>query len=86
MPPETFDGTSRLMDPVAPSVTEAEFALLVRHAGLSLDDEGRSALFEVYGHFEAMLARVRIPGPLTARDRAAEPAHLFVPGQGWDRP
>ncbi len=68
------------METIAPSVSEAEFAVLVRHAGLTLDDAQRATLYEVFGHFEAMCARVRTP----ARDRGAEPSHIFVPGQGWD--
>ena len=68
-----------------PSVTEADFAVLARRAGLPLDAAQRQALFEVYGHLEAMLERVRTPrGPSRERGRDAEPAHVFVPGQGWD--
>ena len=70
------------MDPIVPSVSEADFAHLVRRAGLDLDADQRRVLHEVYGHFEAMLGRVR---GRHGRDRArgAEPAHVFVPSQGW---
>ena len=66
---------------IEPSVTAEEFALLVRHAGLPLDSQQRAGLFAVYGHFEAMLERNRHAE--TPRPRGAEPAHVFVPGQGW---
>lgn len=59
----------------APSVSEDEFAVLVRRAGLPLDATQRQALYEVFGHFEAMLERNR--GAMRAR--GAEPAHVFVP-------
>lgn len=66
----------------APSVSEEEFAVLVRRSGLPLDEAQRRVLHEVYGQFEAMLERNRAAG----RTRGAEPAHVFVPGQGWDAP
>jgi hypothetical protein len=56
-----------------PSITEAEFAILVKRAGLSLTDAQRAALFEGYGYLEDMVKRVRTP-----RGREAEPAHIFV--------
>ena len=59
-----------------PSVTEAEFEILVRRAGLTMDEAQRKVLHEVYGHLEAMLDRIRTP-----RDRGAEPAHIFVADQ-----
>jgi len=63
-----------------PAYTEAEFAVLVRRAGLTLDDRQRAALHEVMPAFETMLERAR--GARGAgRDRAAEPAHIFIPGQ-----
>lgn len=70
------------METIAASVSEDEFALLVRRAGLPLDATQRRALHEVYGHFEQMLERNRT----ATRTRGAEPAHIFVPGQGWDLP
>ena len=71
-----------MSDAPPPSVTEEEFALLVRRAGLPLDAAQRRTLHEVYGHFEAMVERNRTAN----RTRGAEPAHVFVPGQGWDTP
>jgi hypothetical protein len=56
-----------------PSITEAEFAVLVKRAGLKLTDQQRAALYEGYGFVEQMVAQVRTP-----RDRAAEPAHIFT--------
>jgi hypothetical protein len=58
---------------VKPSITEEEFAFLVRRAELPLTDAQKSELYKVYGFVEQMVARVRTP-----RDRAAEPAHIFV--------
>lgn len=66
------------MDTIKPSVTDAEFAVLVRHAGLPLTEAQRTMLYGVYGHLEVMLALLRTP-----RDRGAEPSHVFLPGQGW---
>ncbi len=63
-----------------PSVSPADFEVLARRAGLTLTDVQRATLFEVYGSFEAMLVRLR---GATTRVRGAEPAHVFVPGQGW---
>lgn len=62
-----------------PSVSPAEFEVLVRRAGLTLTEAQRATLFEVYGSFEVMLDRLRGTGD---RSRGAEPAHIFVPGQG----
>ena len=66
------------MNEPKPSVSSQEFATLVQRAGLRLDDGQRAELYGVYGQFEAMLARMR-----NGRDRSAEPAHVFVPGQAW---
>lgn len=67
----------------AAGVTEAEFAVLVRRAGLPLDEAERRVLHEVYGHLERMLDRNRTPLAGGDRVRGAEPATVFVPGQGW---
>ena len=66
------------MDAIKPTVTEAEFAVLVRRAALPLTEAQHTMLYGVYGHLEAMLALLRTP-----RDRGAEPSHVFLPGQGW---
>lgn len=71
------------MDDIKPSVTEAEFAVLIRHSGLPVTEAQRAVLYDVFGHFEAMCARVRTVGDGT-RDRGAEPSHVFRPEQGWD--
>ena len=65
-----------------PGVTEAEFAVLVRRAGLPLDEGARRVLHGVYGHLEGMMERNRVPVAGGDRTRS-EPAHVFVPGQGW---
>lgn len=69
-----------MSDAPRPSVTEVEFAVLVRRAGLPGDEAQRATLYEVYGYFEVMLERNRTP----MRERRAEPAHVFIPlsGQG----
>ena len=56
-----------------PSITEAEFATLVKRAGLTVTDQQRAALYEGYGYVEEMIARVRTP-----RGREAEAAHIFT--------
>jgi hypothetical protein len=56
-----------------PSITEAEFAVLVKRAGLTLSEKQRAALYEGYGYLEDMIAKVRTP-----RGREAEPAHIFT--------
>lgn len=63
-----------------PGASREEFAVLARHAGLTLSEAQQSTLYEVYGHLETMLARLRGSGD---RARGAEPAHVFVPGQEW---
>ncbi len=68
------------MPDVKPSVTTTDFKVLTTRAGLTLSDAQHDTLFEVYGQLEAMLARLRSP---SERPRSAEPAHIFVPGQGW---
>lgn len=64
------------------SLTLEEFAVLVRRAGLPLDAAQTAALHDVHGHLEAMTARNRTTLDGKVRDRPAEPAHVFVPGQG----
>lgn len=69
----------------APSVSEGEFATMLRRAGLDVDVASNAALHEVYGHLERMLARNRLTVAGTPRGRAAEPASVFVPDQAWPR-
>jgi hypothetical protein len=56
-----------------PTISEAEFAVLAKRAGLNLTDQQRAELYQGYGFVEEMIARVRTP-----RGREAEPAHIFV--------
>ena len=58
------------------SISEAEFDVMVAQAGLPLSAEQKRTLHEVYWIMEAMIARVNQPMPL-----AAEPAHIFIPGE-----
>lgn len=68
------------------SMTVEEFAVLVRRAGLPLDAAQQAVLRGVHGRLEAMAQRVRTPFPDATRGRAAEPAHIFVPGQAAPGP
>jgi hypothetical protein len=65
---------------VTSSVTKDEFVVLAKRAGLTLSEAQQGTLYEVYGHLETMLSRLR---GSVARARGAEPAHIFVPGQEW---
>ncbi len=55
-------------------IDQASFGGMLDRTGLTLSDAQKSALFEVYPAFQAMIARVSAPLP-----RAAEPAVIFVP-------
>ncbi len=68
------------------SLTAKEFAVLVRCAGLPLDVAQQAVLHGVHGRLEAMMQRVRTSSPGAVRDRAAEPAHIFVPGEASPTP
>ncbi|HEY3908319.1 MAG TPA: hypothetical protein VGM07_00335 [Stellaceae bacterium] len=54
-------------------ISVERFALLVERAGLKLTPEQFEELRQAYRHVERMQRSVR-----RARDRAAEPAHIFV--------
>lgn len=56
--------------------TEADFAALIRHAGISPSEQQIAELYEGWAWIEQMLERLRGPSP---RPREAEPAHVFVP-------
>jgi hypothetical protein len=60
------------------TITPAEFDFLVRRAGLTLSETQKAEMIGVYPLVAAMAARIRTP----PRDRMAEPAHIFVPGEG----
>jgi hypothetical protein len=56
-------------DPISPD----RFAVLVERAGLRLTPEQFEELWQGHRFVERMIRTVRRP-----RDRAAEPAHIFV--------
>ncbi len=66
------------------TVTEAEFEVLLRRAGLALDPAERAAIHAVWGKVEALRAQVRIlalapsPGAGEVAAAAAEPATTFA--------
>jgi hypothetical protein len=60
-------------DPISPQ----RFAVLVERAGLKLTPEQFEELRQGYRFVERMIRSVRRP-----RDRAAEPAHIFVQPRG----
>ncbi|MGA8550290.1 MAG: hypothetical protein WB678_08640 [Stellaceae bacterium] len=55
------------------SISRERFAVLVERAGLTLTPEQFEELRQAYPQVERMQRNVRRP-----RDRAAEPAHIFV--------
>jgi uncharacterized membrane protein len=55
------------------SISSERFAVLVERAGLKLTPEQFEELRQAYRQVERMQRSVRRP-----RDRAAEPAHIFV--------
>ena len=57
-----------------PSISEAEFDVLVGQTGLPLNAAQKTELYDVFWMLEAMVARVNTPLP-----REEEPAHIFVP-------
>lgn len=65
-----------LGDTVLTELSDAELNLVLRRAGMTLDGGQRAALLAILPRFDAMRERNRTP-----RDRSAEPAHVFVPGQ-----
>jgi hypothetical protein len=58
---------------VSEPISPERFAVLVERAGLKLTPEQFEELRQGYGFVERMIGSVRRP-----RDRAAEPAHIFV--------
>jgi hypothetical protein len=53
---------------------KSAFGTLVDQTGLTLTDEQKSGLFEVFPLFQAMIARATPPMP-----REAEPSLIFMP-------
>ncbi len=62
---------------MAEPIAAERFALLVERAGLKLTPEQFEELRQAYRFVERMQKTVRRP-----RDRAAEPAHIFVHPRG----
>jgi hypothetical protein len=62
---------------VSEPILPERFALLVERAGLKLTPEQFEELRQAYRFVERMVRTVRRP-----RDRAAEPAHIFVQPRG----
>jgi hypothetical protein len=56
-----------------PTISAERFAFLVEQAGLRLNPDQFEELWQGYRSVERMQRSVRRP-----RDRAAEPAHVFV--------
>ena len=56
-----------------PQISRERFAVLVEQAGLTLSQEQFEELRQGYRFVERMVRTVR-----RRRDRAAEPAHIFV--------
>jgi hypothetical protein len=57
-----------------PSITVAEFEVMVAQTGLPLSTEQRATLYDAYWMLEGMIERVNQPMPLDQ-----EPAHIFIP-------
>ena len=60
-----------------PTISEADFAVLVAQTGLPLSPAQSHDIYEVYGLIEAMRDRVHAPLP-----REAEPGLIFAPHGG----
>jgi len=52
-----------------------DFKAMVRRTGVTLTAAQTEDIYEGWGYVEPMLERIRAHG----RDRAAEPAHIFLP-------
>jgi hypothetical protein len=59
------------------TITSEQFDFLAARAGLSLSPEQKAEIIGTYHYVAAMVARNSKP-----RGRAAEPAHVFIPGEG----
>nr|UXE45539.1 hypothetical protein Hi04_10k_c4997_00023 [uncultured bacterium] len=57
-----------------PSVSEAEFEVMLKQTGLPLSAGQKAGLYDAYWLLEAMIARVNAPLPVEI-----EPAHVFAP-------
>jgi len=72
--PAKIHPQSRKGSKMVPSVSKELFGSLLDRSGLTLTDDQKSVLFEVYPMLQAMIARATAPMP-----REAEPALIFVP-------
>jgi len=54
-------------------ISEAEFDVLVRRAGLTLTAQQRAEIYRAYGTIESLVERLRQPRPL-----GNEPATIFT--------
>ncbi len=59
------------------SITSEEFDFLAKRAGYTLTPDQKAEIMGAYPYVVAMIARVH-----QTRGREAEPAHIFVPGEG----
>ena len=59
------------------SITSDQFDFLAARAGLVLTAQQKADVMATYPHYLDMIARNRKP-----RGRMAEPAHVFIPGEG----
>ena len=57
-----------------PTVSEAEFEVMVKQTSLPLSAAQKATLYDAYWMLEAMIARVNTPMPVEV-----EPAHMFTP-------
>ncbi len=58
-----------------PKTSLQDFEAMVRRTGVILTTAQTEHIYEGWGYIEPMLERIRAHG----RDRAAEPAHIFLP-------
>ncbi|MBY0333890.1 MAG: hypothetical protein K2X49_24805 [Acetobacteraceae bacterium] len=69
-----------------PPITEAEFAVLLARAGLTLPAGQSAGILAVWGAVQAMQAAVRTPppgaAPLSAAAASAEPAITYSLARG----
>jgi hypothetical protein len=59
------------------TITSDQFDYLAARAGLTLTPEQKTEIMGTYHYVAAMVERNRKP-----RGRMAEPAHVFIPGEG----
>ncbi len=62
---------------MADTITSDQFDFLIARAELTLTPEQKAEIMGTYPYVAALIARNRKP-----RGRMAEPAHIFIPGEG----